>query len=140
MRKLSSLFLITFALMMSVCVNSVQAASMSSEANQKKINKIQSRYYTIDSEERAVSGVIATLEDMGYMIDKSSFVLGTVSATNATTRQLKMKVIISTHNDTQKMIRANARYNNNPMFDDAFYKDFFIALSRKLSLRAYPVR
>lgn len=139
MRKLSTLFLIVISFVMSGCAVSARSGIMDSDVDQLKIRQIQTRYYDINDEEKAMRAVIATLQDFGFIIDKASFALGSISATKLSGYQLKMTVIVTARGETQMMIRANAQYNITPIVDPTPYQQFFEALSKSLFLEAQLV-
>ncbi len=86
-------------------------------------------------ENDVMRGAIATLQDLGYRIDKVEGGAGTVSATRAT--QLRMAVVVRPNAPDECTVRANATVvavNTETQVDSpAFYtQDFFVPLSGTL--------
>jgi hypothetical protein len=80
--------------------------------------------------------VIATLQDLGFVVDKAAASLGIVSATRLSGYVLKMTVSVRTRGETQVLVRANAQYNLQAIEDPELYQRFFVALSQSMFLAA----
>lgn len=50
-------------------------------ASQLRLRQIQTRYFDTADKQRTVEAVIATLQDLGFVIDKASLDLGSVTGT-----------------------------------------------------------
>jgi hypothetical protein len=83
--------------------------------------------------------VIATLQDLGFVIDKADSLLGTVSATKLDSYALKMTVSVRPRGGTQLLVRANAQYNIKAVEDPQPYQQFFEALQKAMFLTAHEV-
>ena len=83
--------------------------------------------------------VIATLQDLGFIIDKADDVLGTVSGTKLDRYALRMTVSVRPRGQTQLLVRANAQYEIYAVEDPEPYQQFFEALSKALFLTAHQV-
>lgn len=118
------------------CAASAHKGVMDSDVNQVAIRQIQSRMFEMDNQEKALRAVIATLQDLGFIIDKVSFELGTVSGTKLSGYQLKMTVNVTSIGTEQIAVRANAQYNITPVTDPIPYQNFFNALAKSLFLEA----
>jgi hypothetical protein len=82
--------------------------------------------------------VIATLQDLGFVIDRADATLGSVSATKLDSNLLKITVSVRPRAN-QMLVRANAQYNLTPVEDPKPYQDFFTSLSKSLFLQAQNV-
>jgi hypothetical protein len=80
--------------------------------------------------------VIATLQDLGFIVDKADNVLGAVSATKLNRYTLRMTVTVRSRGETQLLVRANAQYNITAVENPEPYQQFFDALSKALFLTA----
>ena len=83
--------------------------------------------------------VIATLQDLGFVIDKADNDLGTVSGTKLDQYSLRMTVTVRPRGETQMLVRANAQYNIQAVEDPEPYQHFFDSLSKALFLTAHQV-
>ena len=83
--------------------------------------------------------VIATLQDLSFVIDKADGTLGSVSGTKLDGYQLRMTVTVRSRGETQLLVRANAQYNITPVEDPEPYQQFFAALEKSVFLTAQAV-
>jgi hypothetical protein len=96
-----------------------------------------------DARLRYIRTIIATLQDLGYNLDKVDAGSGTISATKLAA--LKMTASVYPRNPTQLMVRANAivkaaNVRDTQVDDPAFYQqDFFEPLSKAIFLQALQV-
>jgi hypothetical protein len=107
--------------------------------SQVKLRQIQSRMFETSDKEKTLRSVIATLQDLNFVIDKADLDLGTVSATKLNGYSLRMTVTVRPRSAKQMIVRANAQYNNYPVTDPQPYQDFFVALGRAMFLAANSV-
>jgi hypothetical protein len=91
----------------------------------------------------ALRAVIATLQDLGFVIDRADAALGTVSATKLDRYQVRMTVSARPGISGQVLVRASADYAEPavgrtavPIDDPLAYQDFFQALERSAFLAA----
>jgi hypothetical protein len=104
-----------------------------------ELRAIQSRAFDTADREAVLRAMIATLQDLGYSLDKVEATAGTVTATKLA--RLKMTAASYPHGATQMVVRANAIVAIGPQkhqVDDAeFYRiDFFEPFSKTLNLQA----
>ena len=83
--------------------------------------------------------VIATLQDLGFVVDEADEVLGSVSATKLDGYRLRLTVIARPRGESQLLVRANAQYNLRAIEDPQPYQDFFTALQQAMFLTAHAV-
>ncbi len=107
--------------------------------SQLKIRSIQSRGFDTTDREKMLRAIIATLQDLGFVIDHADVNLGSISATKLERYLLKLTVTIHPRGSTQLMVRANARYNVTPVLEPEPYQQFFAALSRAMFLDAQQI-
>lgn len=106
---------------------------------QLQLRQVQSRTFETNDKERTMRAVIATLQDLGFVLDKADLVLGTVSATKLDGYALRMTVSVRPKGDLKMVVRANAQMNTSPITAPAPYQSFFIALERSMFLSAHAV-
>lgn len=107
--------------------------------SQLKIRSIQSRAFDTTDREKSLRVIIATLQDLGFVIDHADQNLGSVTGTKLDHYLLRMTVTVHPRGSTQLMVRANARYNVTPVLEPEPYQQFFAALSRAMFLDAQQV-
>lgn len=110
-----------------------------SEESQVKLRSMQTRAFDTTDKIKTMRTVIATLQDLGFVVDKADDVLGTVSGTKLEGYQLRMTVTVRERGETQMMVRANAQYNITPIEEPGPYQQFFAALEKSMFLTAHEV-
>ena len=82
---------------------------------------------------------MATLQDLGFVIDDADDTLGTVSATKLDKYALRMTVSVRPRGTTQLLVRASAQYNLRAVEEPGPYQQFFDALGQAMFLAAQEV-
>ena len=106
---------------------------------QTQLRQAQSRTFDTTDRERTLRSVIATLQDLSFVIDKADPELGTVSATKLDGYVMRMTVTVRQKGESQLVVRANAQMNTVAITDPAPYQSFFIALERSIFLNTHAV-
>ena len=105
-----------------------------------ELRSIQSRSFDTTDKAKTMRSTIATLQDLGFVIDKADLELGTVSATKLSGYALRMTVSVRPGSSGKNMIvRASAQYNNVAVTDPKPYQDFFVSLQKSMFLTANEV-
>lgn len=112
---------------------------METSQSQVALRSIQTRAFDTTQKTKTLRTVIATLQDLGFVIDKADDELGTVSGTKLDGYQLRMTVTVRPRGKKQTLVRANATYNITPVEDPAPYQQFFTALEKAMFLTAHQV-
>lgn len=120
------------------CAPSTKQVLATSES-QVRLRAIQTRAFDTTDKNKMLRTVIATLQDLGFIIDKADANLGTVSATKLDRYNLKVTVTVRERGDSQLLVRANAQYNITPVEDPEPYQQFFNSLSKAVFLTAHEV-
>ncbi|MDD5130939.1 MAG: hypothetical protein PHS66_07845 [Candidatus Omnitrophica bacterium] len=108
--------------------------------NQLKLRSIQTRSFDTADKERMMRSVIATLQDLEFVVNKADDELGIVTGTKFSGNQvIKMTVIVRSKNDKQLLVRANAQYGIEAINTPEPYQDFFDALSKAVFLSAQNI-
>ena len=107
--------------------------------SQVQLRQIQSRVFDTSDREKTLRTVIATLQDLAFVVDKADLMLGTVSATKLDGYSMRMTVTARPRGKGQMVVRANAQLNTHPIPDPAPYQSFFVALERSMFLAAHSV-
>lgn len=105
---------------------------------QMKIRSLQTRSFDLTDRNAAIRGVIASLQDLGFIIERANEGLGLVTAARFAEPNYYdvVTITVTVRQETaEKMsFRANAIYNNKPIEDPKVYQNFFAALQRALFL------
>ncbi|HEX9831039.1 MAG TPA: hypothetical protein VGA94_05070 [Thermodesulfobacteriota bacterium] len=130
------LILIAFLLFNVGCATTQQRL-LDSDASQVQLRSIQTRAFDTTDKEKTLRTVMATLQDLGFVINDADATLGTVSATKLDYYALRMTVTIRPRGETQMLVRANAQYNVTPVTDPEPYQQFFTSLEKAMFLTAH---
>jgi hypothetical protein len=117
---------------------------MMSQKGAVELRAMQSRAFDTPDRYKTIRAIVATLQDLGYTIDKVETGAGTVSATKLTA--LRLTASVYPRGGTQTIVRSNAlvrvqqQQQQNQVDDPEFYqKYFFEPLSKALFLTALQV-
>lgn len=135
---------VALAVLLSGCVSTPPPAVFET-GSALEVRSYQTRVLQDVDRDAALRAVIATLQDLGFVLDSADATLGTVTATKLAQHQVRMTVSVR-GNDRQIVIRANADYSE-PLAgrsavrieDPTTYQDFFQALERSAFLAAQNV-
>jgi hypothetical protein len=121
------------------CVSGPNEKIFDAGSGQAQLRSVQSRTFAAVNAERALRATIATLQDLGFVIDKADAVLGTVSGTKLAGYEVRMTVSVLPRPPGQVLVRANAQFNGIKAIEDPKpYQDFFAALEKSLFLADPP--
>jgi hypothetical protein len=125
------------SLALAACQMDSRQQALETSASAVQLRSFQSRVF--DTADRALTlrTIIATLQDLGFVVDSADETLGTVSGTKLDGYALKMTVSVRPRGDTQTLVRANAQYNVTPVEDPQPYQQFFAALEKAMFLTAH---
>ncbi|MDL2314142.1 hypothetical protein LJC36_04080 [Desulfovibrio sp. OttesenSCG-928-C14] len=137
-RFLCLLVLVLAALTLSGCPTAAVDGVMDTDGeSQLKLRQMQTRYFDTTDKRKTLESAIATLQDLGFVIDKASYELGSISATKLSGYNLRMTVNVMPRSGGRMMVRANAQYNIQPVSDPVPYQRFFDALAKSMFLQAH---
>lgn len=114
-----------------------QVLDTSEIQTQLQMRQVQSRTFETHDKERTMRAVIATLQDLGFVLDKADLTLGTVSATKLDGYAMRMTVSVRPKGEGKMVVRANAQMNTTPVTAPAPYQSFFRALERSMFLAVH---
>jgi hypothetical protein len=127
------------ALTLTACQTDSRRQVLASSESQLALRQIQTRAFDTTDRERMLRTVIATLQDLSFVVDQADATLGSVSSTKLNGYQLRMTVTVRPRGETQLLVRANAQYNLIAVEDPEPYQQFFTALEKSLFLTAHQV-
>ena len=99
----------------------------------------QSRAFATTDRRQTLRTLMATLQDLGFVIDKADATLGSVSATKLDDYELRVSVTVRPRGETLTLVRMNAVWRNGPITNPVMYQDFFAALEKAMFLTAQQV-
>lgn len=103
---------------------------------QTKLRSFQSRTFDVADRKVAMRGVIAALQDLGFIIERANEPLGLVTAARFAEPDnlsvVGVTVTVRPQSDGRMLVRANAIYNHTPIDDPKVYQNFFATLDRSL--------
>lgn len=136
MKKLTLLSLVLLMLVAG-CQTAQKNILDSDGESQVKMRAMQTRYFDTGDKKQTLQTTIATLQDLGFVIDKASFEMGSISATKLHGYTVRMTVVVIPRGEDQMTVRANAQYNIEPIRDPVIYQQFFEALAKGMFLTAH---
>ena len=132
-------FVLIPLLALAACQTDSRRQVLASSESQLALRQIQTRAFDTTDRERMLRTVIATLQDLSFVVDKADATLGSVSGTKLNGYQLRMTVTVRPRGETQLLVRANAQYNLTAVEDPEPYQQFFAALEKSVFLTAHNV-
>lgn len=136
---IKTLFFLFFATFLAACQTDSRDQVLATDKSQLALRSIQQRVFDTTDKQTTLRTVIATMQDLAFVIDKADSVLGSVSGTKLDGYQLRMTVTVRPRGQTQLIVRANAQYNATAVEDPLPYQQFFTALEKSMFLTAQQV-
>ncbi|WP_417831305.1 hypothetical protein [Terasakiella sp.] len=124
---------------LAACQTNSRDQVLKTDKSQVELRSIQTRAFDTSDKPQTLRTVMATMQDLGFVLDKADAVLGTVSGTKLDGYALRMTVTVRPRSETQMLVRANAQYNIQAVEDPAPYQQFFGALEKSMFLTAHNV-
>ncbi len=129
--------LLTWGLLLQACAPPQPGPDLlAPTAAQMKLRSYQSRSFEVTDPSQAMRGVVAALQDLGFIIERANEPMGLVTAARFAepnyTDVMGITVTVRPQTEGHMMIRANAIYNNKPIEDPKVYQNFFATLERSL--------
>ena len=139
LRNLVSLTALLALPLLAGCQMDSRQQALATSASAVQLRSIQSKAFDTTDREKTLRTVIATLQDLGFVVDNADAKLGTVSGTKLDGYAVRMTVSTRPRGETQTLVRASAQYNTTPVEDPLPYQQFFAALEKSLFLTAHQV-
>ncbi len=114
-------------------------ANVIGAGTQLETRHIQTREYETLDKAMTMRSVIATLQDLGFVIDQADVELGTITATRLHQYTMRMTVTVVEKDAGRISVRVNARIGENSVTDAATYQDFFVVLDKAMFLTQHKV-
>lgn len=116
-----------------------QSKALAVSESQVKLRSMQSRIFDTSDKIKTLRTAMATLQDLGFVIDKADDVLGSVSATKLDRYAVRITINVRPNGETQMLVRANAQYNLKAIEDPEPYQQFFAAFEKAMFLTANDI-
>jgi hypothetical protein len=126
-------------LTLAACQTDSRRQVLAASESQLALRQIQTRAFDTTDRARMLRTIIATLQDLSFVVDKADATLGSVSSTKLDGYQLRMTVTVRPRGERQLLVRANAQYNLTAVEDPEPYQQFFAALEKAVFLTAHNV-
>lgn len=139
LQKTSVGLLILSLLLIAGCQTDSRQQILLTDKSQVELRSVQTRVFDTTDWNQTVRTVIATLQDLGFVVDKADEVLGTVSATKLDDYVMRMTVTVRPRGQEQTAVRASAQYNLVAVSDAKPYQQFFDALAKAMFLTAHEI-
>ena len=134
------LALIIGAAVVSTGCISTEARLLDADTSQVQLRSMQVRAFDTTDRERMLRTVVATLQDLGFVLDAGEVGLGTVSGTRyIDSSQMRITVSVWPRGESQLLVRASCELRRKPVEDPATYQRFFTALSKAVFLDAHEI-
>ena len=140
--RFSIILILFFGLTFQGCATGTASRSelLSAEQSQVQLRSIQTRAFDIKDKLKTLRVVIATMQDLDFVLDKADEMVGTVTGTKFYKGySLRLTVTVRPRGENQMLVRANAEYGTKAVSAPEAYQDFFSALEKALFLTAQQV-
>lgn len=138
MKKISLVSYAVFAVLLAGC-NATMNQRVLDTGDQSQLQKrsYQTRVFDTADKEKVMRGVISTMQDLSFVLERADMMLGTVSGTKFDQNlAIRMTVSVRPKGSGQMVVRANGQLNVKPIEDPKAYQDFFSSLEKSLFLTA----
>jgi hypothetical protein len=108
---------------------------LSLDEAQMKIRSYQTRSFDVKDQNRVLRGVVAALQDLGFIVERANGPMGLVTAGKFGPNGrgfVEVTVTVRAKGEEQSEVRANAIFNTKPIEDPKVYQNFFRAVERSL--------
>jgi hypothetical protein len=102
---------------------------------QMKIRSFQTRAFDVNDQNKVLRGVVASLQDLGFIVERSNGPMGLVTAGKFGPKGrsfVELTVTVRPKGEQQTEVRLNAIFNTKPIEDPAIYQNFFTVVERSL--------
>jgi len=139
--------LLVLAAVLPACQLDARKQLLATELGSVELRAMQTRAFDTSDEQTTLRTIIATLQDLGFVIDKADADLGLVTGTRVEyPTQMRATVTVRPHGESQLLVRANAQTGTTTDFmpmravdDPEAYQAFFTSLEQAMFLRAHEV-
>ncbi len=109
-------------------------------SEQVALRSYQTRSFDTTDKTMMLRTVIATLQDLGFIVDQADEEIGVVTGTKLAGYQVRMTVVVRASGVSQLLVRSNAYHDTTPIEEPLPYQNFFTSLEKALFLTAQQVQ
>ena len=139
MRLFTNIFTLSILMIFLSSCATTNARILDTDESALKLRSIQSRVFDTTDKKKTLRTIIATMQDLSFVINKADLQLGSISGTKLKGYKLDMTVTVLPRGEKQIVVRANASLGINPIVEPEPYQDFFSSLSKAMFLEAQNV-
>lgn len=139
MSHMKNIFFISFLIVFLNGCASTSATILETDESALKLRSIQSRVFDTTDKETTLRTIIATMQDLSFVINKADLSLGSVSGTKLKGYKADLTVSVMPRGQKQLVVRANASLGIEPISDPEPYQDFFNSLEKAMFLEAQDI-
>ena len=122
------------------CVTDSRKELFATDQSQVQLRSYQSRIFDTADTDKTLKTVVATLQDLGFVISKADSVVGVITGEKyANKHSAVLTVTVQARGKTQTMVRANVQQHLKAVEQPEPYQDFFTALEKAMFLTAHSV-
>ena len=137
MNARTCLLILGLAFLLSACVGPQKPPKELLALNeaQMKIRSFQTRAFDAKDQNKVLRGVVAALQDLGFIVERANGPMGLVTAGKFGPNGhgfVQLTVTVRAKGKEQTDVRVNALFNTKPIEDPKIYQNFFIAVERSL--------
>jgi hypothetical protein len=122
------------------CVTDSKKELFTSTASEVQLRGFQSRAFETVDREKTLRTVIATLQDLGFVIGKADSTVGLVTAQKfANQNSAEITVTVQSRGTKLTIVRANVQQHLKAVETPEIYQDFFNSLQKAMFLTAQAV-
>jgi hypothetical protein len=132
-------FTLAFPLVLIGCQWDSRQQVLSSVNTQAAQRAISTRSFETNDRAKVFQAVVATLPDLGFVVDRADPVLGTVSATRYGGGLVRFTVTVRLGGSNGTIVRASGQLNEHELSDPAPFQRFYEALGKALFLQANQI-
>ena len=133
MKKLALVLAVTLCASFTGCTSLNEAVLGDGSETQVQTRSYQTKIFEAPDVETAIKAVIATMQDVGFVIDNADARVGTVTGTSFHNAS-RLSVTVRKYGDNQVQVRANAQSGLEIIRDPIAYQNFFNSLAKSLFL------
>lgn len=136
--KKTIIFIVLTTFLLTGCFASNSAHVIGSNQTQLEMRNYQSRKFDTNDKTMVMRAIVATMQDLGFIINQADYNIGTVSGSSFSDMST-LTVTVRDMNSKQLIVRVIAQHNRKLIQEPKAYNNFFDSLSKSLFLEAHEI-